>query len=70
MSGLPLAAQRRLQKERKSALVSQLSALPAPQNEYKIVMPELPADEEEDDEPAYEEDALDTAAREDAERAR
>jgi len=70
MSGLPLAAQRRLQKERKSALVSQLSALPAPQNEYTIVMPELPADEEEDDEPAYEEDALDTAAREDAERAR
>ncbi|KAL1525879.1 hypothetical protein AB1Y20_020707 [Prymnesium parvum] len=69
LEGLPMNAQRRLQKERKMALMSQLSSLPAPQNEYKIVMPEMPPDDEAEEEP-YEEDALDAAAREQAERER
>ena len=66
LSGLPPTAQRRLQKERKAALLSQLNSIPAPQNEYKIVMPEMPEEEADEEEP-MEEDALDTAAREHAE---
>lgn len=70
LEGLPANAQRRLQRERKLALMSQLSSLPAPQNEYKIVMPELPPDDEPDADEGYEEDAIDTAAREQSERER
>jgi len=63
MVGLPAAAAKRMQKERRAALAAQLSSLPAPSNEYKIVMPELPADDGLDDEAPMEEDAQDTEER-------
>jgi len=46
--GMPAAAAKRLAKQRREALAAQLGSLPAPSNEYKIVMPEMetePADE-------------------------
>ena len=58
LAGLPLAARKRLERERRAAVGSQLSMLPAPVNEYTIVMPTMPPEEpaEEDE---LEEDALD-----------
>ena len=38
-----------MQRQRRDALVLQLGSLPAPTNEYKIVMPELPEEEDERD---------------------
>lgn len=72
VSGLPPAAAKRLQKQRREALAAQLAALPAPSNEYKIVMPELEPAESGEGEgdglypDGFEEDAQDTLERQDA----
>lgn len=71
-AGLPAAAAKRLAKQRREALAAQLGALPAPTNEYTIVMPDLEPEPAEDytGEGLYPEghveDALDAQDREDA----
>eukprot|EP00908_Phaeocystis_cordata_P006594 Transcript_17212.p1 GENE.Transcript_17212~~Transcript_17212.p1 ORF type:complete len:818 (+),score=477.15 Transcript_17212:124-2577(+) len=70
LMGLHPAAQRRQLKERRAALGAQLASLPAPAHEYSIVMPEMPAEGEGEEEgEAREEDALDREDREAAEAA-
>lgn len=65
VGALPPNAQKRLLKQRKMAISSMLGQLPAPVNEYKIVMPDLAAAEEDDEEEEpMEEDALDEHERE------
>jgi pre-mRNA-splicing factor CDC5/CEF1 len=71
-AGLPAAAAKRLAKQRREALAAQLGALPAPTNEYTIVMPDLEPEPAEGDTgeglypEGYVEDALDAHEREDA----
>lgn len=64
-AGLPEVARKRLERERRAAVGAQLSMLPAPQNEYTIVMPSMEDDTQDDDAgEAIEEDARDIAERE------
>ena len=69
-TSLPAGLHVRLQRERQAAISAQLSLLPAPVNEYTIVMPDVSATAgeatEEEQEQSLEEDALDAAEREDA----
>lgn len=55
---LPVSVRKRLERERRAAITAQLDMLPAPVNEYSIVMPDVAAAEAE----AMEEDAADAAA--------
>lgn len=66
LSGLPQSARKRLERERRAAVAAQLSMLPAPVNEYKIVMPSVEegeAEGEEGEAEPMEEDAMDAAER-------
>jgi pre-mRNA-splicing factor CDC5/CEF1 len=66
LSGLPQSARKRLERERRAAVAAQLSMLPAPVNEYKIVMPSVETGEEGEEGEAepMEEDAMDAVERE------
>lgn len=75
-SGLPASAAKRLARQRREALAASLGSLPAPTNEYKIVMPEIEPEPDEADDAAggqypegYVEDALDEQERADAQAA-
>ena len=66
LNGLPQSARKRLERERRAAVAAQLSMLPAPVNEYKIVMPSVETGEEGEEGEAepMEEDAMDAVERE------